>query len=422
MNRRNFIRTASALSAITIGKPGAAFSTKHNSSVRMGFIGCGSRGSSVISSMSATSNINIIGLADIFEDKLKRGWETANGLNEKKGFAHVSGKNAHVGPNAYLRLLENRDIDAVLISTPAYSHPDIVEAAIAAGKHVYCEKPVAIDVEGCQRIARMGKDVEGKLSLASGFQIRYATPWVELVQRIKRGEIGEINSVQLYYFSSSIPIAPCEGMSNDECRIRNHFQYNELSGGILLDQAIHMIDVCNWALESRPVYAIGMGGAKSRPLTGNAWNNFEVIYKYPNDINVSIHSTQLGKVFGDVGARFVGTEGIAEANYAGGTFIIGKNEWDSGILSAASGLSPEDIARGAKVSSLHDADQNKGKSFIESIESGKYINQLATASESTLSAILGREAALKEEKVMWDEMIFNSQKIESNLNLKQFEI
>lgn len=387
----------------------------------MGFIGCGSRGKSVIGRMSENTNINIIALADIFEDRLNDGVSAVNALNRKKGYAAVSRNNLHRGSGAYLKLLENRDVDAVLISTPAYSHPDIVEAAVNAGKHVYCEKPAAIDVDGCKQVIRTGENINGKLSAVTGFQIRHASSYAEMANRIRRGDIGEIITVQLYYLSSGLPITPCGGMSHDECRIRNHFHFRELSGGIFLDQAIHMIDVCNWVLGSTPLYAFGLGGDGGRAGFGNSWTNYQVIYKYPGDINVSVHSSQLGKLSGGVCARFVGTKGIAEAHYSGGVFIRGENEWDSGIIRSNVNLSPEDIARGAQTSSLYDADRNKGKSFIGSIESGKYLNELRSGSNSTLSAILGREAAAKQEKVTWDEISLNSQRIETNLNLKQFE-
>ena len=316
--------------------------------------------------------------------------------------------------------MENREVDAVVIASPGYSHPQILEDTVAAGKHVYCEKPLAVDADGCNQIIRTANTINGKISAFDGFQIRYATPYVEMAKRIKRGDIGELVTVQLYYFSSGAAIIPYEGMSYDEMRIRNHYHFHEISGGCYLDQAIHMIDVCNWILGTTPLYAIGDGSKKGGPDFGNAWTNYQVIYKYPNDVNVSVHSSKFGKVFGDVCARFIGTKGLAEAHYSGGVFINGDNKWDSGIVRSASELTPESIAKGASSSSLDDADPNKGKAFIESITSGNYLNQLESGCHSTLSAILGREAASKQEKIMWDELIYTPQKIDPKLDLKQF--
>jgi myo-inositol 2-dehydrogenase/D-chiro-inositol 1-dehydrogenase len=174
-------------------------------------------------------------------------------------------------------------------------------------------------------------------------------------------------------------------------------------------------------LQSTPLHAIGAGGKKGCMDFGNAWTNYQVIYKYPNDVNVCVQSTQLGTSFGDVCARFVGTRGIAEAHYSGGVFIKGENEWDSGVLRGGVSLTPQQIASGSSLSSLDDADKNKGKSFINSIETGHYLNQLRDGCHSTLSAIMGREAATRQELVTWDEIDLSSEKIDPQLDLTQFD-
>jgi len=421
MERRNFLKSVTAVSAFTILKPSIVFGSKNNSAIRMGFIGCGGRGTNVISTMSANTNIHIIALADIFNDKLIIAQQAINKCNTNKGLAAVQKAGIYKGSDAYGRLLNNNDVDAVLISTPAYAHPEILEAAITAGKHAYCEKPAATDIDGCKSIQRASENVRNKLSVVLGFQIRYATPYIELVKRIQRGDIGELISVQLYYFSSGSEITRTNEMTYDEARIRNHFHFNELSGGILLDQGIHMLDVCNWALQATPIHAIGSGGKKGCANFGNAWTNYQVIYKYPNDVNVSIHSTQVGPHFGDVCARFVGTKGIAEAHYSKGVYIKGENEWSSGVIADNVKLTTEQLASGTFLSALGDADENKGKSFINSIETGNYLNQLGSGCDSTLTAILGREAATRQELVTWDEIDISSEKIDPKLDLTQFD-
>lgn len=421
LNRRKFIKKTTAISAVTLLTPSIAFGSKANSAIRLGIIGCGNRGTSVITSMSKHTNTVIVAMGDLFKDKLESSKNKLDKQNETKGFPKIAKSATYTGSRSYEQVLDNKSVDAVLISTPAYAHPEILEAAVAAGKHVYCEKPAGIDVDGCKRILKTSETVNDKLSVVLGFQIRYATPYVEMIRRIQRGDIGEIISVQLHYFSSVVPIKPIKGMSFDEARIRNHFHFNELSGGILLDQGIHMIDVCNWALQSNPLYAIGVGGKKGCLDFGNTWTNYQAIYKYPNNVNVAVQSTQVGPSFGDVCARFVGTKGIAEAHYTGGVFIKGENEWDSGVIKSGGTLTPKQIAAGETLSSLDDADQNKGGSFINSIETVRYLNQLQSGCNSTLSAILGREAAIREELVTWDEIDFSSEKIDPQLDLNQFD-
>ena len=360
-------------------------------------------------------------MADLFEDKLQKGLSVYSQLNSAKTLPAISPSYVYKGSKAYLKLIENKDVDAVLISTPAYAHPFILEAAVDGGKHVYCEKPVAPDTDGCKRVLRVGEKLSSKLSVVIGFQIRYASAYAEMVRRVQQGDIGDLVNAQLFYISSGTDVPEPKNMSDDEFRIRNHFHFEELSGGILLDQGIHMLDVCNWTLKEHAINAIGTGGTKGAPKLGNTWNNYLVAYQYPNNINVSIHSTQLGPVFGDVCCRFIGTEGVAEAHYSGGVFINGTKAWDSGIPKTESEISPEKRAAGVFLSSLQDADANKENAFIKSIESGNYINHIKPGVESTLTAILGRNAARVGKKTSWDEIIQANEKIDPKLNLGQFD-
>lgn len=421
MQRRNFIKNTATVSAFSILRPEIVFGSKANSAIRMGVIGCGNRGTAVISSMSANTNVNIIAAADIFSDKLVTAEKNFNQLNAAKNFPALNKQNIYQGSKAYMRLLENKDVDAVQISSPAYSHVEFLEAAIAAGKHVYCEKPVATDVEGCRRVIAVGEKLNGKQSLVIGFQIRYASAYKEMVNRIQRGDIGDLITVQLYYFSSGTPLIPLKNASWDEVRIRNHYYFRAMSGDILLDQGIHMLDVCNWALKGIPLNAVGRANATGRPDFGDAFSNFQVLYQYPNNVNVSIHTTKVGPQFGDVCCRFIGTKGNAEAHYSGGVFIIGDNKWDSGIARTDAELTPQQQAAGVFNSSLHDADANKEKAFINSIETGNYLNEARSGAESTLTAILGRESATTQREMTWDEVYFSGERLDPKLNLAQFD-
>ncbi|MFP4621844.1 MAG: Gfo/Idh/MocA family protein [Bacteroidales bacterium] len=420
MQRRTFLKNAAAISAMTVVSPSVAFGSRANSAIRVGIIGCGSRGTAVLSSMAEHTNINIIAMADLLEDQLQKKKDTFDQLNSDNDFPKISRSNMYQGSGAWEKLLDNQEVDAVLISTPAYVHAKYMEAAVRAGKHVYCEKPVAPDVAGCKRVERIGERLNGKLSVVVGFQIRQATPYVEMVKRIQRGDIGEVINVQLYYLSSAPAVESSDKMSYDEERIRNHFHFRALSGGIVLDQAIHQLDVCNWAINSRPIQAVGQGGRRGRPDFGDSWSNYQVLYQYPGNINVSLHSTQIGSTFADVCARFIGTKGMAEAHYSRGVYITGENEWDSGILKAGESPSQEDVSSGAFSSSLHDANENKVKSFINSIEKGNYLNEAREGARSTLSAILGRDSGISESKVTWDEMYLSNSKLDPHLNLSKF--
>jgi predicted dehydrogenase len=294
-------------------------------------------------------------------------------------------------------------------------------AAASAGKHIYCEKPVSPDVAGCRKMEKVGERYDQKLSMTIGFQIRYATPYVRMIERIHRGDIGKILSAQLYYLAGRTGVRDTPGKSYDEMRIRNQYLFHALSGGTLLDQSIHMLDVCNWALGEHPSAAIGTGGIDESQTVGDTWKHFQVAYEYPST-NVMVQATQYGTEWGGVCARFIGTEGTAQAYYTGGVFISGKNEWDSGIVRCADTEPTEEQRRtGAFLSSLYDADQNKGTAFIKSIETGNYLNDTFSGVHSTLAAIMGREAAMSGEKVMWDNLRHSSLRLDPNLNLSQFD-
>ncbi|HAM10607.1 MAG: oxidoreductase [Bacteroidetes bacterium GWE2_41_25] len=421
MKRRDFLQNTAALSAVTILSPATAFGSQANSAVRMGIIGCGGRGTAVIRSMSANTNINIIAMADLFSDKLDACKKILDELNIKKGFSAVPKPNTYTGSKAYQQLLANKDVDAVLISSPAYTHAEYFEAAANAGKHIYCEKPAAPDVAGCRKVEHVGNLYNGKKSMVIGFQIRHATPYVQMVDRIQKGDIGEVLNVHLSYLATRLDPKDTKGMSWDEIRIRNQYHFHALSGGTMLDQAIHMIDVCNWAIQKVPLNAIGTGGKDATQTFGDTWKHFQVVYEYPG-INVSVHAVQFGTSFGDVCAKFIGTKGTAEAHYSGGVFISGDKPWDSGIPKAgAPPLTEEQRNAGAFQSALQDADKNKEIAFIKSIQSGNYLNEARSGAESALTAILGREAAITGDRLGWDELRNSNMRLDPMLNLSQFD-
>ncbi len=404
MDRRDFLKMCAASAAFSMLRPfGAMANEKLNRPVRIGFIGTGNRGThGVITAMSHNNNIEIYALADLFRDRIDQVLPHLNSLNAAKGLSAIDEERIFVGNKAYKQLLKLKEVDAVVIATPAYAHPFIFEAAVKAHKHVYCEKPAAPDVYGTLQMMKAAKGVKD-LSLVMGFQVRYSSAYAEMIRRIHNGDIGEVLTAQLYYNGNG-GAYPKPEREDDEFRIRHHFQYLALSGGILNDQGIHIIDICNEALKAHPEYAFGIGNDKGkRHEIGDTLSNYHILYGYPNGVNVSCQSLQAGNIFGDVCARFIGSKGFAEAHYSGGVFIKGENEWNSGVQHA-----------------LGDADALKGKSFIDSIVSGKYINQIESACNSTLAAMLGREAVMKGEKLTWEEMIKEKQRYGNQPDLSKF--
>jgi predicted dehydrogenase len=243
-----------------------------------------------------------------------------------------------------------------------------------------------------------------------------------MVKRIHNGDIGDIVMGQTYYLAGFINLPPRPGVSQDELRIRNWIYDRVFSGDIIVEQGIHVIDICNWVFKTHPLKAVGTGGREGRNDSGNSWSHYAVTFEYPNGVPVSFQSTQYDPGYGDVCERFFGTKGISESHYTGGVFIKGQNEWDSGTARGSSEeINKKDWATGAFKSALDDADPNKEKAFIESIKSGVSINEAYQGAESALSGILGRTAAYRGEEVTWDEIVTSNEKWDPMIDLSQFD-
>jgi myo-inositol 2-dehydrogenase / D-chiro-inositol 1-dehydrogenase len=285
--------------------------------------------------------------------------------------------------------------------------------AVAAGKHVYCEKPMGVDVAQAKRALEIGKRAEDRVSVEVGFQIRCAPPFVELVRRIHDGALGKIGSISAHYNSlaSSYPDRP--GISGDELRIRNWLWDRTLSGDIIVEQNIHVIDICNWILRGHPLKAFATGGRNIVSHFGDTWDNYQVAFTYPDAVHVSFSSTQFGpQGWFDVSERVFGSLGISESPYSGPLHIVGNNVWEW-ARDAAAQNQPQTAtfaANGAFVDNLALADPEKEKSFIESITSSKFHNQAAVGVESALSAMLARMAGRLGREVTWDELLAHGER------------
>jgi predicted dehydrogenase len=304
-------------------------------------------------------------------------------------------------------MMESPDVDAVVIATPAYFHPEHLAAAVAAGKHVYCEKPVAVDVAGARHVLETGRKATGRLSLDVGFQIRSAPPFVELVRRIHAGALGEIAAGEAHYYCPA-PDQRTWTSQGAALRLRNWIQDRVLSGDIIVEQNIHALDICNWVLGGHPLKAVGRGGRNGRvgQMTwagDDCYSHFDVVFQYANQVHVSFNSTQFGKGPFEVSERFFGTRGAAQSPYSGALGITGEEPWTwSGSEQQRDAAFS---ASGSFSDNLAQADSEKQKAFIGSIASGQFHNQAADGVDTALTAILGRQAAYSGREVTWEEML-----------------
>jgi len=417
--RRGFLRAAGAVGAFTILKPHLVRGSAANSAVRVGLLGCGRRGSTDANNIAQNTEARIVALADLFDDQLAKAKQRFDKLAESKGYAGIV--QTFRGPKACQQLMDSKDVDAVVIATPAYFHPEHLAAAVAAGKHVYCEKPVAVDVAGAKRVLETGKKAAGRLSLDIGFQIRSAPPFVELVRRIQGGALGEIAAGEAHYYSPA-PEQRAWTSSGETLRLRNWIQDRVLSGDIIVEQNIHVLDICNWVLQGHPLKAVGRGGRNGRSGKldwpgDDCHSHFDVVFEYANGVHVSFNSVQFGKGPFEASERFFGTRGASQSPYSGVLGITGEEAW-----TWAGSDRPVDGAfssSGSFSDNLAQADPEKQKAFINSISSGQFHNQAADGVEAALTAMLGRKAAYTGRGVTWDEMLRSNEHWDSRIDVSK---
>src|SRR5712664_798663 len=372
LDRRKFIGVAAGTAGAMFIKPVLVHGTAANSAIRVGLLGCGGRGTEDASNLVDTGGARVVALADLFQDQLDNARAHFDQIQQTKGYSAIDASQLFVGPNAYEKIASSKELDAVVVATPPYYHPQHLEAVVAGGKHVYLEKPVAVDVPGALKVIEIGKRAQGKLSLDVGFQIRDCPPFVEMVKRIHSGALGKIVSGESHYFAGYLDRPAWPDATPVERRLRNWVYDRALSGDIIVEQNIHVIDICNWVLKGHPLKASATGGRLGRPASdGDAFGNYNVLFHYPENVDGTFSSTQFAKGWWDVTERFFGTKGVSQSPYTGALGIWGDEPWQAPLTPAKD--KPESQAfsvTGNFTSNLEFADREKKKAFVDSITGG----------------------------------------------------
>jgi predicted dehydrogenase len=283
---------------------------------------------------------------------------------------------------------------------------------------VYLEKPVAVDVPGAKKVIEIGKRAEGKLSLDVGFQIRDCPPFVEMVRRIHSGALGKIICGEAHYFASYLERPAWPDASPVERRLRNWVYDRVLSGDIIVEQNIHVIDICNWILKAHPLKASATGGRAGRPADGDVYGNYNVLFRYPDGVDVTFSSTQFAKGWWDVTERFFGTKGTSQSPYTGPLGIWGDEPWQAMATPAKEKPEAQAFsATGNFSSNLEFADREKKKAFVESIASGNFHNQADKGAESALSCLMARTAAYSGRELTWEETLKSDETWDPKIDL-----
>jgi len=392
VSRRKFLQGSVVVagSALTTKALFARGSVGAADLLRIGLIGCGGRGTGATAqALAADPNVKLVAMGDTFIDHVENSLAKLKADPKIAGKIDVPAERRFSGFDNYQKVLES-GIDVVLLAEPPHFRPKHLKAAIEAGKHVFAEKPVAVDAPGVRSVLATCEQARKKgLSVVSGLCLRYAHGFREAVQRIHDGAIGEIASVQASDFRGPIWVrARQPGWSDLEYQVRNWYYFSWLSGDFIVEQHVHFLDVCSWIMKDQyPVKAIGTGGRQVRtgPDYGNIYDHHSIIYEYANGAKLYGFCRQQSGCHNETGAFAMGTEGRAEISQQRQT-ISGKNSWKY------------DGPKNNFYQTEHDE-------LFASIRSGKPIDNSDYMSKTTLLAIMGRTASYTGQVVTWEQVM-----------------
>jgi predicted dehydrogenase len=390
VSRRTFVQTAAAAAA-TFALPHGLFAWGSDT-IRVGLIGCGGRGTGAARDcLRGSDGVELVAMGDLVADRLEQSRaELAKAAASDAAFAakyKVTPERCFTGFDAYEQVLR-ADVDMVILATPPGFRPQHLAAAVAAGKHIFAEKPVAIDPAGVRSVLATYELAKQKnLGIGVGTQRRHQAEYLATIQRIHDGAIGDVLSGQVYWNQGGLwSREKREDWSDGEWQIRNWLYFAWLSGDHIVEQHVHNIDVANWVLQAHPVRATGAGGRQWRTDArfGHIYDHFAVDFEYPGGQRVLSMCRQIQGTRSRIGEHFLGTRG--SSNAAGQ--ILGSSAWKFS-------------STGKPVAAM----QQEHTDLVASIRAGKPLNELKQIAESTLTAIMGREAAYTGQEVAWDDLL-----------------
>jgi predicted dehydrogenase len=402
IDRRDFVKTSAATLGVTaVGARAGRRSYPQGETIRVGLIGCGGRGTgAAVQALNARPNVRLVAMADAFEDRLTASHKTImNGERDDRrdltGQIDVPAERRFVGFDAYQSVLPL--VDVVILTTPPAFRPSHFEAAVAAGKQVFMEKPVATDAPGIRKVLATADEARRKrLNVVVGLQRRYETVYREWVDRLHAGMIGDIVMGRVYWNSAGVWVREREaGQTEMEYQMRNWYYFTWLCGDHIVEQHIHNIDVANWVKRGHPIRAQGQGGRLVRTGIdhGEIFDHHFVEFEYEDGSRVLSQCRHMPNCWNQVSEAFHGTNGAAPR---------------PGVILSSSGHTlfehnNEDAPNPYQVE--HDE-------LFEAVDNGEYkFADTEIGATATMTAILGRMATYSGRVIEWDEAI------NSNLSL-----
>ncbi len=376
------------------GFPAVLSAMQPAKTLKVGLVGCGGRGSGAAAqAMKADDYAQLTAVADI---DMERAQSCLDRLKKVAGDKiKVETSNIFLGLDAYEKLIAS-GVDVVLLATPPGFRPVHLRAAVEAGKHVFCEKPVAVDAPGVRHVLETAKIAKEKnLSVVAGFCWRYSNYIRATFDQVKNGAIGDIVAYYATYYTSPVKPMPAAstrpaGMSDVEWMIRNWYNFTWLCGDGLVEQAVHSVDKIAWAMGDKPpVSCVAVGGRQIPAEGGNIFDHFEVNYLYPNNVRAFLGCRQIEGCYNENSDYILGTKGSATIGRGPMPRIAGEKTW---------------TFTGQK----NDMYQAEHDALFASIRRGQPIHDVEWMTTSTMLAIMGRMAAYTGQQITWEQAI-NSQ-------------
>jgi predicted dehydrogenase len=380
--RREFCKTAAAASVAAVMPGSLGVFVSGSDVIKVGVIGCGDRGTgAAIDCLMADPGVEIVALGDLVPDRIESALKRLTGKYPDR--IKVPADRRFTGFDNYLGVCSVPDVNLIITAAPPGFRPMHLKAIVGAGKHVFMEKPVAVDPVGVRSVIASSDLAKQKgLAIVAGTQRRHQTRYLEMMKRVHDGQIGEITAAQCYWNMGDLWVKQREpGMSEMEWQCRNWLYFTWLSGDHIVEQHVHNIDVVNWAIGSMPKNIMGMGGRQVRvaPEYGNIYDHFAVEFEYGDGVRVSSMCRQTKGCAERVEERIVGTKGVALS--AGE--IRGEKPWKFDAREANPYV-------------------QEHVNLIASIRNGQPLNEGRQIAESTMCAILGRMSAYTGRAMSWE--------------------
>ncbi len=388
LTRRDALAGAAALPLIL--KPGTALRAQANSAVSFGIIGTGGRGRYVGTHMANDRNARLAAICDIYPDRIDLAKTRVPGGDKARVYRD------------YKELLAQPDIDAVLIATPVFLHPEHFEATVNARKHIYCEKPAGADVAGVKRLMRAAEKADPAKTIQFGFQQRFSPEYLAAEKILRGGKVGPLTLMTSYWILGNPP--PREFKSPypaEDQKIRHWALWSDYSGGPIVEQDCHGVDVLNWFAEAHPTSAVGRGGLRY-PLAYGDWtaDHYNITYYYPKGAEGWLISIKHTAGFRDVKEQFYGPQGMLETAR---TYYKWHGPTQTAPLRNADDLADRSLIE--RADSKREITIDAVEAFFRSVVEKKPFSMAKAAAEATLTSILGRMAYESKREVTWDEMM-----------------